>query len=81
MGATINENGSTFDRLSLEELERQYTEAKRRLTPSQIVQVEKGNLQMIRQFPVMGTAYAIYSAIQCRQEVHDRAVRGMQRIL
>jgi hypothetical protein len=64
MGATINENSSTFDRLQLVELERRYTEAKQSLTSFQIEQVEKGNEAMIRQFPAMGTAYAIYAALQ-----------------
>lgn len=81
MGATINENGNTFDRLPLEELERQYEEAKSRLTKEQIEQVEKGNLSMIHQFPVMGTAYALYRAIQRKRDKLRNRIAGSPRLM
>jgi hypothetical protein len=79
MGATHSDNLTTLDLQSVAELEQQYAELKTRLTASQIEQVERGNMSMIRQFPTMGTAYAIYGALK-RQKLRQR-IAGEKRLL
>lgn len=78
MAASEHESATAYSKLSLEELERQYTEAAAKLTSIQKAEVERGNLAMSRQFPLMRQAYHLYAALQ--QKKRAQSFDAMNRI-